>query len=160
MPLSTLERTHGAPAHALFCAFILFLAVLGLCCCMWAFSSCGDGGSSLVAVPRLLIVVASLVAEHRLWGPQASAVAAPGLSSCSSPALEHRLSSYGTRAQLLPGTWGLPASGIEPVSPALAGRFFTTEPPGKPYSVFLKRHSFNPHHGLMKQGLLLFPSHR
>ena len=127
---------------------------------MWAFSSCGDGGSSLVAVPRLLIPVASLVAEHWLWGPQASVVAAPGLSSCSSQALEHRISNCGTRAQLLPGTWDLPASGIEPVSPALAGRFFTTEPPGKPYSVFLKRHSFNPHHGLMKQGLLLFPSHR
>ena len=28
--------------------------------------------------------------------------------------------------------WDLPKSGIEPVSPALAGRFFTTEPPGKP----------------------------
>ena len=28
--------------------------------------------------------------------------------------------------------WDLPGSGIEPVSPALAGRFFTTEPPGKP----------------------------
>ena len=30
------------------------------------------------------------------------------------------------------GMWDLPGSGIEPVSPALAGRFFTTEPPGKP----------------------------
>ena len=28
--------------------------------------------------------------------------------------------------------WDLPESGIEPVSPALAGEFFTTEPPGKP----------------------------
>ena len=28
--------------------------------------------------------------------------------------------------------WDLPGSGIEPVSPALAGGFFTTEPPGKP----------------------------
>ena len=27
----------------------------------------------------------------------------------------------------------LPNSGIEPLSPALAGRFFTTEPPGKPW---------------------------
>ena len=26
----------------------------------------------------------------------------------------------------------LPNTGIEPMSPALAGRFFTTEPPGKP----------------------------
>ena len=28
--------------------------------------------------------------------------------------------------------WDLPGPGIEPMSPALAGRFFTTEPPGKP----------------------------
>ena len=27
--------------------------------------------------------------------------------------------------------WDLPGSGIEPVSPTLAGGFFTTEPPGK-----------------------------
>ena len=27
--------------------------------------------------------------------------------------------------------WDLPRSGIEPMSPALAGGFFTTEPPGK-----------------------------
>ena len=29
----------------------------------------------------------------------------------------------------------LPVPGIEPASPALAGRFFTTEPPGKPLAV-------------------------
>ena len=28
----------------------------------------------------------------------------------------------------------LPNPGVQPMSPALAGRFFTTEPPGKPYS--------------------------
>ena len=28
--------------------------------------------------------------------------------------------------------WDLPRPGLEPVSPALAGRFSTTEPPGKP----------------------------
>ena len=27
--------------------------------------------------------------------------------------------------------WDLPGPGVEPVSPALAGRFFTTGPPGK-----------------------------
>ena len=27
--------------------------------------------------------------------------------------------------------WDLPGPGIEPVSPALAGRFLTTAPPGK-----------------------------
>ena len=30
--------------------------------------------------------------------------------------------------------WDLPGTGIEPVSPALAGRSFTTDPPGKPWS--------------------------
>ena len=31
-----------------------------------------------------------------------------------------------------PSPGDLPGPGIEPTSPALAGRFFTTEPPGKP----------------------------
>ena len=34
--------------------------------------------------------------------------------------------------------WDLPRSGIEPMSPALAGRFFTTQPPGKPFPSPLK----------------------
>ena len=44
----------------------LFLAVLGLRCWARAFSSCGEQGLLFVAVRGLLIVVASLVAEHRL----------------------------------------------------------------------------------------------
>ena len=44
----------------------LFLAAVGLCCCAPAFSSCGEWGLLLVVVRRLLIVVASLVAEHGL----------------------------------------------------------------------------------------------
>ena len=58
-------------------------------------------------------------------------------SSCGSRALERRLSSCGTRAQLLCGMWDLPGPGIEPVSPALAGGFLTTAPPGKPGSMVL-----------------------
>ena len=46
--------------------FYLFLAALGLRCCMQAFSSCGERGLLFVAVRRLLIVVASLVEEHGL----------------------------------------------------------------------------------------------
>ena len=34
--------------------------------------------------------------------------------------------------------WDLPRPGLEPVSPALAGRFSTTAPPGKPPYWFLK----------------------
>ena len=44
----------------------LFLAALGLHCCVPAFSSCSERGLLFVAVRRLLIVVASLVAEHGL----------------------------------------------------------------------------------------------
>ena len=53
-----------------------------------------------------------LVAEHRLQ--------------------TRRLSNCGSRAQLLCGMWDPPRPGLEPVSPALAGRFSTTAPPGKP----------------------------
>ena len=44
----------------------LFLVALGLRCCVQAFSSCGERGLLFVVVCGLLIVVASLVAEHRL----------------------------------------------------------------------------------------------
>ena len=44
----------------------LFLAALGLRCCVRAFSSCGERGLLFVAVRRLLIAVASLVVEHGL----------------------------------------------------------------------------------------------
>ena len=91
----------------------LFMAVLGLCFCARAFSSCGKRGPLFIAVrgPPLTIA-ASLVAEHRLQ--------------------TRRLSNCGSRAQLLRGMWDLPRPGLEPVSPALAGRFSTTAPPGKP----------------------------
>ena len=45
----------------------LFLAALGLRCCMRAFSSCGERGLLFLAVRGILIAVASLVAEHGLW---------------------------------------------------------------------------------------------
>ena len=44
-------------------------------------------------------------------------------SSCGSRALECRLTSCGARALLLRGMWDLPVPGIEPVLPALAGRW-------------------------------------
>ena len=33
--------------------------------------------------------------------------------------------------------WDLPGPGLEPVSPALAGGFLTTVPPGKPQDILL-----------------------
>ena len=88
------------------------MAVLGLHFCARAFSSCGKRGPLFIAVRRPLTIAASLVAEHRL-------------QTC-------RFSSCGSRAQLLRGLWDPPRPGLEPVSPALAGRFSTTAPPGKP----------------------------
>ena len=88
------------------------MAVLGLRFCARAFSSCGKQGPLFIAVRRPLTIVASLVAERRLQ--------------------TRRLSNYGSRARLLRGMWDLPRPGLEPVSPALAGRFSTTAPPGKP----------------------------
>ena len=38
---------------------------------------------------------------------------------------------------MLHSPWDLPASGIEPMSPELAGGFFTVQPLGKPCSLFL-----------------------
>ena len=88
------------------------MAVLGLRFCARAFSSCGKWGPLFIAVREPLIIAASLVAEHRLQ--------------------TRRLSSCGSWAQLLRGMWDPPRPGLEPVCPALAGRFSTTAPPGKP----------------------------
>ena len=62
----------------------LFLAVLGLCCCA-AFSLAAVGrGFSLVVVRRFLLVLTSLIEEHRLQVEQASVAAVPGLQSTGS----------------------------------------------------------------------------
>ena len=97
--------------------YLFILAVLGLHFCARAFSSCGKRGPLFIAVRGPLTTVASPVAEHRLQ--------------------TRRLSSCGSRAQLLRGIWDPPRPGLEPVSPALAGRFSTTVPPGKPLSPLL-----------------------
>ena len=91
--------------------------MLDLRFCARAPSSCGKWGPLFIAVRGPLTITASLVAEHRLQ--------------------TRRLSSCGSRAQLLRGTWDPPRPGLEPVSPALADRFSTTAPPGKPKEHFL-----------------------
>ena len=65
---------------------------------MRAFSGCVEQGPLSSFGVRLLIVVASLVVEHRLQGTRASVVVAYGLSSFGSWALEHRLDSCGAWA--------------------------------------------------------------
>ena len=60
------ELTHFFYFFKIYLFIYLFLAALGLRCCVRAFSSCGEQGLLFIAVRRLLIVVASLAAEHRL----------------------------------------------------------------------------------------------
>ena len=93
------------------------MAVLGPRLCVRAFSSCGQREPLFIAVRGPLTIAASLVAEHRLQ--------------------TRRLSNCGSRAQLLRGMWDPPRPGLEPVSPALAGRLPTTAPPGKPRTLFI-----------------------
>ena len=64
----------------------------------------------------------------------ASLAVARGLMCCRSQALEHRLGSSVHPVLLLQGPGDLPRQGTKPESPALAGGFFTTGPPGKPRS--------------------------
>ena len=104
--------------------------MLGLRFCARALSSCGKRGPLFIAVRRPLTVATSPTAEHRLQ--------------------TRRLSSCGSRAQSLRGMWDPPGPGLEPVSPALAGRFLTTAPPGKPPLV-----GFNPIYQLLSRACLI-----
>ena len=86
---------------------IFYLAVLGLCCCV---------GFSLAVVSAWASHCGGLSCqEHRLSSVQASVISVWERPSCSCPA----------------ACGILPDQGTSPL-PALAGRFFTTEPPGKP----------------------------
>ena len=96
--------------------------MLGLRFCVRVFSSCGEQGPLFIAVRGPLTTTAPLAAEHRLQ--------------------TRRLSSCGSRAQLLRGMWDLPRPGLEPLSPALAGRLSTTAPPGKPYCTLNTSHLY------------------
>ena len=91
----------------------------------WLLSCCREWGCSLAAVFRLLTGLASPAAVftgsmaqalNSLWHV-GSAVVAGGLYSTG---------------LVTPRRVGTSRTGIRPVSPALAGRSFTTEPPGKP----------------------------
>ena len=75
----------------------LFLAVLGLRCCMYFSLALGTWAYSLVAVRPSH---GSGFSCCRAWGRghRASVVVAPELSSCSSQSLEHRLNSCGVQA--------------------------------------------------------------
>ena len=134
---------------------IIMTANISFCCCCWPswvfVTACG---LSLVVASRgysllwymgfslwWLLLLWSMGSRPRglqyLWS-MGSVVVAHGLSSCGSWAVERKLSSCD--AYLLHGMWDLPGRGFEPMSPALAGGFLTTVPPGKPeYFFLLKR---------------------
>ena len=99
----------------LYIIFIYFLSYFWLC---WiSVAACGLSSCS----KQGLLSSCGVLASH-----------CRGFSYRGAWALEHRLNSHGTLAQLLHGMWDPPRSGVEPMSPASAGRFFTTEPSGKP----------------------------
>ena len=131
-----------------------FLAALGLRCCAWASSSCGT----------ILHCVGFSLRWLLFQGTGSRHVS---FSSCGTQTQQlwlsgSRAQAYccGAWAQLLHGMWDLPGPGLEPVSPALAGRFLTTAPPGKPRpQVFIKftRVRYFKHDWLRLQSLSIFP---
>ena len=91
--------------------------MLGLYCCTRASSSYGERG--LLSSYGVRASHCGGVSWAQVLGARASGAAALWLSSC------------GSRAWLLRGTWNLPRLEIKPVSPALAGRVLSTVPPRK-----------------------------
>ena len=81
-----------------------------------------DGGCyALAAGHGLLTAVASL-----LQNTGSGALRLRQLQHVGSTAEACRLNICGTWASLLCGVWNLPRPGIDPMSPALAGMFWTT----------------------------------
>ena len=87
-------------------------------------------------------MVSSLVAEHRLWGAWVAVTVTPGLQRTGSIIVYTGL--------VVPWHVGSSWIGIEPVPSALAGGFFTSEPPGKP-----PKSSYMCHICLLKRGYYL-----
>ena len=124
----------GKISNQVFCPFLnqilkkvsVFLATLSLCCWAEFLSARSTWG--------LLAGCGVQVSHCGAFSCGAGALGHVGFSRCSSWVLEHRLNSCGTQAYGIHSIWDLPGSGIESVSLVLAGRFSTTEPPGKPQS--------------------------
>ena len=88
------------------------LAVLDLCCCAQAFSSCSGQG--------LLSGCGVRASHHGGFSCEARALGPSGFTSC------------GARALLLCVMWNLPRPGVDPLPLALQGGFLITGSPGKP----------------------------
>ena len=84
------------------CLFVcLFMAALCLRCYARTFSSFGERGLLFIAVRRLLIAVASLVAEHRLQARGLQQLQHTGFNSCSTQAQQLWLTGSRVQAQQL-----------------------------------------------------------
>ena len=104
----------------------LFLAALGLCCCVRAFFSCGEQG--LLSSCGAQASSCGAFSCCRVWalGCQTPVVVASELQSTGSVVVLHGLSCSVAHGILLD-------QGSNPCP--LQGRFLTTGPPGKPYFV-------------------------
>ena len=104
--------------------YLFIFVVLSLHWCTQAFSSCREWGlfSSCSALASQCGSLCCGGADFRHTS----------CSGCGLQALARGLNSCGAQAQLLHGMWNLPGPGIKPMTPALAGRFLSTAPPGKP----------------------------
>ena len=118
-PLVFLSRMQNAPVFkGCSSSSFIFLAGLRLHCRVGAFSSCGDGGSSLLVVLGLLTAVACLVAGHEVFrssGSWAQYLWYPEIR-CSM------------------ASWIFLDQRSNACSSAFPRGYFTTEPPGKPPS--------------------------
>ena len=115
--------TKEVPCMCMYVHTHIFFGCAGSLFFARAFSSCSEWGLLFVAACRLLIVVCSLVAENRLWGA--------GFSSCSMRV--QQLWAHGLSCSVVCGFFPKQGSNL---SPALAGGFLSTAPPGKSYTVF------------------------
>ena len=101
---------------SIFTIYLFIFGCVGSSLMLWRFSSCSMWGLSCCG---------------------AQALGCMSFSGRGSGALERRLSSCGVWAWLSQVTWDPPGPGIETMSPALPGGFFTTEPLTKPPSLLL-----------------------
>ena len=101
----------------------LVLVALGLPCWVWAFCRWSQPG---------LLSSCSALASHR--SGFSCGARAPGAGASAAAALGPESAAQYLCCTSLAVPWHvvLPGLGIKPMSPALAGKFFTTEPPGKP----------------------------
>ena len=115
-------RSHPSRSCSLlFCTtiagyWVCCLCVFFYCCPCWVFT---DGRAfSLVGAGRATLWVPCM--DFSLWWPLCLQTMGSGM---------HRLQQWWLTCLVAPQKWGPPGPGAKPMFPALAGQFFTTEPP-------------------------------